>query len=52
MDIGLTLIHGVCRTTVLGEETGRAVAEGGGVALLRREVVELAGRRAILTPLR
>lgn len=52
MSTGLTLIHGVCGTTVLGEETGRAVVEGGGVALLRGEVVELAGRRAILTPLR
>lgn len=52
MDTGLTLIHGVCGTTILGEETGRAVGEGSGVALLRREVVELAGRRAILTPLR
>ena len=47
-----TLIHGVCGTTVLGEETSRAAVEGSGVALLGREVVKLAGRRAILTPLR
>lgn len=52
MDAGLTLIHGVCGTTILGEETGRAVVEGDGAALLRREVVKLASRRTILAPLR
>ncbi len=45
-----TLIHGVRRTSILREEAG-AVVEGRSSSLLGREVVELAGRRSVLTPL-
>lgn len=44
------MVHRVRGTTVLGEESSRAVVEPG-IGLLGREGVVLAGRRAILAPL-
>jgi hypothetical protein len=49
-DSRLTLIHGVLRAAILGEEASGAVVKSS-IGLRRSEVVELTGRRSILAPL-